>query len=158
MALASATLSTEIQSVGFPASSAAAIIVWADAYDTYVQESTVNGVAMVAPAAAVAAMKSAMGALAATDFAAALQAGCIAYWTAVIAVPAVWPPSILPSVAPPGLGGIAALIQAAGEANIAAENSLEDSSDAIAAAWHPTTLGGTTTLLVATVPTVFPIL
>lgn len=74
-----------------------------------------------------------------------IQQAIVAFWgvvipTAILVWPGVVPP-VLGATPPPGLAGIAAAITAAGLANTASR-SLAASAQVLAAAIHPTQLGG----------------
>jgi len=75
-----------------------------------------------------------------------IQQGIIAFWTTIIPTAiTVWPgvvPPVLAATPPPGLSTIAAAIIAASLGNITSK-SLAASARVIAAAIHPTQLGGT---------------
>jgi hypothetical protein len=88
-----------------------------------------------------------------------IQQGITLFWLTIIPTAiTVWPgvvPPIVAATPPPGLAAIAAAIIAAGLANITS-TSLAQSAQVLAAAIHPTQLGGT--VAVAPPPAIIPIL
>jgi hypothetical protein len=82
-----------------------------------------------------------------TAGAAALTAGVAAYWAA-LNVPGSYGPNIAPTAIPPGLAGLAAALTPVFSANTAGGLTKAAATAALAAAWHPLNLGGTTTLII----------
>ncbi len=125
-----------------------AIAAFVDAWDHYFAGSTVSGAPAVAGSyvTGLSAMRGAMVGMSAPNAAAlAIQNGIIAFWTAILPVPAsIWvPPGLVfvPPVLPPlTLGTIAAALTSVFAANVAASLSLHDACTAIAAVLH--TAGG----------------
>jgi hypothetical protein len=129
----------------------AAIDVFANAFVDYFGGASVLGIpanAGVIGGGPKAALKAAMAGINSIDGAAqAMQDGITAFWTAVLPLAlTVWPgtvgPIIPPAIAPPGLAGIQAAVQAAFDANTAGGLSLADSANAVASAIHGTQAGG----------------
>lgn len=148
MALSQSKLASELLVIAqsHPASEAAAISDFADAFHNYMVESTVAGVPMVASLglAAKALMIAAMTGLN-TASAAAIQAGVLAYWGG-LNVAGVWGPTITPTTPPAGASGLAAALTTVFATNTSGKLDETASTNAIAAAWHPTMLGGLATL------------
>ncbi len=153
MALVEATLSTELQAVVPTLGSGATAL--AQAYANYMAGATAL-TPILAPAlpAAVTAMAGAMtfsaGASAAAG-AAVLAAGVAAFWAAMNAPAASYFASATLVTPPPALAGLAAALAPIMTANAASGVTLEDASDALAAALHTASLGGTATTPVAIV-------
>jgi hypothetical protein len=148
MALTSATLSLELQGItaSLPEGEPAAITAWADAINNYMLTSQVAGVFLIPSFGTTAktAMEGAMIGLMTTG-ATAVQAGVIAYWTA-LNIPGCWGPTIPPTAPPPGLATLAAALNPAFLSNTASALTTPAAQDAIAAVFHPLMLGGVATL------------
>ena len=151
MALSSATLSAELQSLTPTGSEATAIAALSDAFDVYFREATVNGVPLV-PAAispGLAAMQAALvGMNAPGTGAGKLAAGVAAFWTAQLGLAtSLWitaPVILVPHiVAPAALSGLSAALSSVFASNVSGGLSLSDCCDAIAAAIHTACSGAT---------------
>lgn len=148
MALSQSSLAAGLLNIAnaHPANEAAAIQDYADEFHTYMTGSAVLGIPMVAALAlpAKAAMIAAMTGLN-TAGALSIQAGVVAYWNS-LNIPALWGPTIAPTVPPPLLATLAAALVPVFVANVAGELDNVASTNAMAAVWHPLMLGGTATL------------
>jgi hypothetical protein len=94
---------------------------------------------------ALSAMRSALTGLSSGEGSTIIQGAIVAFW-GIIATSAatIWATVPPPTAAtpPPGLGGIGAALAGAFSANVAAEASLVQAANTVAAALHPTQLGG----------------
>jgi len=148
-----ATLSAELQAIVPTFSSGSAAV--AAAYGDYMLGATaLTPIIAAAVPAAVSAMAAAMtftaGATAAAG-AAVLSAGVSAFWAAMVAAPATYF-ALFPIITiPPALAGLTAALTPIMVANAAPGVSLVTASDALAAALHTASTGGTTTTPVAVV-------
>jgi hypothetical protein len=147
MPLTPAALSAELQNMPLVDIDADAVNNMADAFTNYFYDASVAGITCTAGSldAAKAAMVSAMLSGWAANAAAALQAGCLAFWGVVSpAAATIWitVPPVISSTPAPGVAGLAAALAPVFAANVAAELDTVPACDAIAAAWHPTNLGG----------------
>jgi hypothetical protein len=137
-------LKTALLAMALVDDEAAAWSAWADAYRSYFAAAASNGV--TAQAAGLVAAQSAMAAAMTglkTSGAAAVQAGIVAFWGALVPT-AVFPPSTI--ITPPaGLAGIAAQLALIFAANVAASADRDTSIGAIADALHTASSGGTAT-------------
>jgi hypothetical protein len=156
MVLAATTLGDELKSMALFGNESDAISAWAASYREYFEGATANGVtvlsaALVAPEAA---MIGAMTGLS-TGGALSIQAGIVAFWTALALLPAAaWPTSIL-ITPPPLLAGIAAALEPVFLANTTGGLSKDASMSAIATAIHTNSLTGSVTW---PGPSAFPVL
>lgn len=155
------TLATELEAMVPSEDESAAISNLANAFHNYFLESSVLGIpATPTPLeAAKTAMEGALTGLSSTS-SLAIQTGITAYWGAVTPIaPTVWVtvPPIVSATPPPGLTGISAALDAVFPANTTGELNLADASAAIAAAIHPTQLGGIA-VITPPPPTTAPIL
>lgn len=145
MAMLQTTLADELKALALYDNEPDAIQAWADAFAAYFGDAESNAV-IIAPAAipaAKAAMAGAMTGLSMTG-AAALQAGIVAFWGAL--VPATAWPTTTAITPPPGLSGLAAALQVVFDANTIGGLSKDASMTAIAGAIHPiNAVGGTAT-------------
>lgn len=147
MALDELTLAAELLDISEDpsATEAAAVIAFAAAFNVYMLESTVGGNEMVASFGTTA--KDAMAvALVGMNTpgagAAKIQAGVIAYWTA-LAIAGVWDVTLTPTTPPPSLATLAGALTTVFIANIVPPGkTAAESTDALAAVWHPLMLGG----------------
>lgn len=152
MALVQATLASGLQAMTPTDTESVAIDAFADAFESYFAGASVLGIPAGSLAAPKAAMKAAMVGLSAPNgAAAAIAAGVLAFWTTLAPLATtIWAgtigPIIPPAVPPPGLGGIAAAVQAVFTANRAGGASLAAAAASVAAALHPTQLGATVNL------------
>jgi hypothetical protein len=145
MAMLQTTLADELQALGLYDNEPDAIQAWADAFAAYFEDAESNAVIIASAAipAAKAAMVSAMTGLS-TAGAAAIQAGIVAFWGALVPATA-WltTTAITP---PPGLSGLTAALQAVFDANTTGGLSKDASMTAIAGAIHPiNAVGGAAT-------------
>lgn len=150
MPLVSATLGSELANLVPVDNEPDAINNFATAFDNYFQGATVAGIAVTpgTTAPAKSAMVAAMTGLS-TAGAAAIQAGIVAYWTAIVpAAPTVWVtvPVALVAIPPPGLSGIAATLASVFSANATANAPLATAANNVAAALHAAQLGGVVVL------------
>jgi hypothetical protein len=116
---------------------------FADAWETYFKDASVMGAPTVpgSLAGAKSAMIGAMTGLS-TAGAAAISAGITAFWGVVAGASAsIWP-GTLAAIPAPGIGGVAAAITPVFAANTAGKLEIGPAMQAIAAAIHPTQLGG----------------
>lgn len=165
MPLSEATLSSELQAIPLSDNEPDSIDYLTTAFTNYFYDASVAGIPCASGSldAAASAMAGALTGMSAPGAgAASLQAGCLAFWNAVVlAAPTIWvtvPPVIL-AVLPPGVAGLAAALAPVFTANTAGELDVAASCDAIAAAWHVTNIGGTATQqLPPAPPVVVPIL
>lgn len=147
MALDEATLAAELLGISEDPSDteAAAVIAFAAAFNVYMLESTVGGNEMVASFGTTAkdAMALALPGMNASGAAAAkIQAGVIAYWGA-LAVAGVWDVTLTPTTPPTALATLGAALQTVFDANaLPPGKTAAQSTDALAAVWHPLMLGG----------------
>lgn len=146
MALAAATLGTELEAMVPADSEATGINNFATAFENYFSNSTCNGVSVTPGSltACTTALKAAMVGVSSAG-ASKIAAGIVAFWGVVAtSAPSIWvlAPVLVSATPPTEMAGLTAAIQAAGNANIAAESSLEDSALNIANAIHPLMLGG----------------
>jgi hypothetical protein len=143
MTLLQATLASELEAMVPVEAEAQGIDNFSNAFEMYFYDASVLGVpcAPTTLAAAAAALKSAMVGISSTGTA-AIQAGIVAFWGVIAtSTPTIWPGS-LSATPPPGLSGIAAALQTVFTANTAGGLDLAASAAAVAAALHPTQLGG----------------
>lgn len=146
MPLVQATLATELEAMVPVNTEADGINNFATAFENYFTNSVCGGAA-VTPGTltpATTALKGAMvGVL--TTGAASISAGIAAFWGVVAtSAPAIWviAPVLVSATPPPGLGGLAAAVLAAGTANIAGGLDLAAAAASMASAIHPLMLGG----------------
>lgn len=160
MPLSQPTLAAELRNLKPAKLEPTAISNLSTAFTNYFAGATVGGVPAVvltlAPAKA--AMQAALVGMSVPGAAPGkIQAGITAFWGVIAATAAaVWPGTAPPTVSatpPPGLAGIAAAIVAAGAANVAVKD-IGAAAQALAAAIHPTQLGG----IAITPPGTLPIL
>lgn len=149
MTLSQSALADGLETLTPTQSEATGIQRFTDAFRTYFEGATVDGIVavpatLVAPANAMAAAM--VGVSASGAGAAKIQAGIVAFWASVAAAAAtVWPghgPVVISATVPPGLAGLAAALTTVFAANVTARASLADASAAIAAVIHPLQLGG----------------
>lgn len=159
MALLSATLSTQLQNIGFPSTHAAAGQAWADAYEAYAAAAQSPLGAVGSLAAAKATLAAVLGPAFASQTPATVLSGIAngltAFWLT---------PPVVFAGAPPGavtvVGGTAALpaaLSAVFANNIASKASKPAACDAIATALHTFTLTVIVTHPVVPTPVVGPI-
>lgn len=156
MAMLSATLKSELLSLGLYETEAAAISGWAEAFDNYFQDAESNGIPVTPSSTAVAkaAMAAAMTGLS-TAGATALATAITAYWTSLASTPgaifagatAITPPALL--------ANIQTDLETVFAANISGSASKDAAMEAIANALHVDNQGGTATF---PGPAVFPVL
>ena len=159
MPLLVATLKVELVTIAsaHPADEAAAITAWGDALAVYWTGATSNGIPIVGSfvTAGVAAAKAALIGMSADGAGfGKIQAACVAGW-AVMALPAAFGANTA-AIPPTGIAGLTAALQAAGDANVTGDKSIDDSCQALADAWQPLTITGGTATFPG--PAVFPIL
>lgn len=151
MALSSATLSTQLQTMTATGSEATAITRFSAAFSTYFQGSTVNGAALV-PASispGLTALQSALVGMSASGAGAAkISAGVTAFWTAQLSLATgMWitaPVVLVPPIVPPaGLAGLSAALTAVFASNVSSGLSLASACNAVAATIHTACSGGT---------------
>lgn len=146
MAMAAATLSTQIRSMTPTTLEATGIQHFADAWSAYFADSAANGVSYTANAAHKLAMISAMaGASAPSAGAAKIQAGVVAWWGSVVSTFAATYSGSIALAPPPLITGIAALLTPVLAANTADGLSLNSCCDAVANVLHANNLGGIAT-------------
>lgn len=151
MAMLQTTLATELKALALYNDEPSAIQAWADAFANYFQgdgatEGAQSNALYITPAAIPAAKAAMVGAMTglSTAGAAAIQAGIVAFWGAL--VPATAWPTTTAITPPPGLSGLAVALQAVFDANTVGGLSKDDSMTAIAGAIHPiNAVGGTAT-------------
>lgn len=152
MTLSSTTLADELKAMGLFDNEPDAVEEWAEAYKTYMEEATSNlvdimAVALVpAKAAMVAAMSDTeppTGIGLSTSGATAIQAGTLAFWGAII--PSVAWTGVTAITPPVLLSGLATILEGVFTANKNGSLSKNASMNAIAAAIHANSLGGTAT-------------
>jgi hypothetical protein len=149
-------LKDELMNLGFYDDEGEAIESLALAFKNYFLDAASNGIP-VSPVAAdlgEVAMRGALTGLSTTG-AAAIQAGIVAFWGAL--VPAVVFPPALAIIPPPTLAGIAAALTPVFLANTVGKLGKEPSMDAISVVLHANNLGGTAAFL-GPPPLVSPIL
>lgn len=141
MVMAAATLADELKGLDLYDVEIDAINAWADAFATYFEDASTNGVP-IAPLAIVPAKAAMVGALTglSTDAATALQVGIVAFWGAL--VPAVAWPGVLAIVPPVLLSGMGVLLTGVFTANTEGELDKDASMTAIAGVIHTNNLGG----------------
>jgi hypothetical protein len=149
MSLAAADLKTALlaELATLPGTEAAAIEAWAEAFATYFEGATANGVPATPAAlhaAAKTAMKGAMSGLS-TAGATAIQAGVVAFWGALVAAPPTYFTAALALSAAPGLSGLAPALAGVFETNQSSGASQDTALGAIATAIHALQTGGTVT-------------
>lgn len=135
-------------------------------FDDYWRLATVSGVPVSGTTEpGKAAMKAVLTSISATNGApVAIASGITSYWTTMAPLaPSLWVVPgftvLAPITPPPGLSGLQAAILGAFNANVGARAELEQASDVLAAAIHPTQLGATVTLQPTVgAPVVTPIL
>ena len=144
MAMSDSILTGELKVMSLFDNEPDAAAAWANAFDVYFQDAEATAGGPVVPAG-LSACKSAMeGALSGMSApgagAAALQAGILAYWGAIVPATA-WPPAtaITP---PPGLSGLAATLAPVFAANAVPGVTKDQAMDAIAAAIHEVNIVG----------------
>lgn len=148
MPLVSSVLGAELANMAPVDNEPDAINNFAAAWETYFKDAAVLGVPTTpgSLSGAIGSMKGALVGMSATGAGAAkIAAGITAFWSTVAGAAAtIWVTAPPPTGAtpPPGLGGIAAALSAAFAANMAGDLALADAANAVAAAIHPTQLGG----------------
>lgn len=150
MPLIQSTLASGLEAMTPTDSEAIAIQRFADAFASYFAGASVLGIPTIPGTldASKAAMIAAMTGLSSSSAGAgAIASGITAFWTTLLPLAtSVWAgtvgPIVPPAIPPPGLGGIAAALQAAFDANTAAGATLAASAAVVAAAIHTTQLGG----------------
>jgi hypothetical protein len=144
MGLSATDLGDALKAMALYDNETAAIAAWADAYATYFEEASSNGVPInpLALPVAKAAMIGAMTGLS-TAAAVSIQAGALAFWGALVP-PTAWV-SVTVITPPPLLSGLSGALTTVFTANIVGQLSKDASMDAIAAAIHTNSLGGTAT-------------
>lgn len=150
MPLTAAALSTELQNLPLEDNFPDAITNMTNAFTNYFYNASVAGIACTANTliSANSAMLGAMIPLWETDAANALQVGCLAFWGVVApAAASIWVtvPPVISAIPAAGVSGLAAALTPVFSANVAGELEKGPACDAIAAAWHPTNLGGQAT-------------
>jgi hypothetical protein len=149
MPFVQSTLASGIAALVPTPSEGPAIAGLTSAWATYFAGASVAGVPIAAFAAATASFQGALSGMSAPNagtvkIAAAVQA----FWATLAPLgPTLWilAPNVVvpPLVPPPGLGGLAALLQGAFTANNATGVTLAQAADRIAAAMHASNAGGT---------------
>jgi len=158
VALLIATLKSELVSLAssHSADETAAITAWGDALGVYWAGATANGIPIVGSfvTAGVTAAKIELVGMSADGAGfGKIQAACVAGWAAM-ALPGAFTTNTA-AIPPTGITGLAAVLQTAGDTNIAGDKDIDDSCQALADVWQPLTItGGTATFLG---PVVFPI-
>ena len=145
LSLAASTLASQIQMRMVPVNSESmAVMNFAQAYSTYCGDATANNVALSSNAAhqGEAAMIPAMTGLSQPGAAAAaIQAGCIAFWLAIVAnATTAFKAATL--VTPPPCAGIATALQAVFLSNQAGKLDLNHAATQVAQVLHAQTLLG----------------
>lgn len=152
MALIQTTLGSQLANMAAVDNEIDAINNFATAFENYFYGASVAGVPATAGtlATAITALKAAMTGLSTSGNAAtAIQSGIQAFWTTILPLGAtIWivVPAIILVTQPPGLGGISSAVQSAFTSNTSGKLDLTNSANAVAAAIHPTQLGGIATL------------
>ena len=148
MPLSAAALANELEAMVPVGTEAEAIDNFSGAFEGYFADASVAGVptngGSLTPATT--AMKGALVGMSNPGAGAtAIQAGIVAFWGVVATSAAIiWTlaPVLISATPPPGLGLIAAALEAVFTANIEGELSLTDSVTNVANALHPLQLGG----------------
>lgn len=146
--LSQATLSMQLRALTPTNSEAVGIDRFVAAYKAYFAEATVDGVAVTAAALAAAetAMRAALAGINGGGGAAKFQAAIVAWWAAVnTGAGAIWTghsPPVLSVTPPPGLTGLAAVLEPVFAANMTAQAEIDEATDAIATTMHTAHTGG----------------
>lgn len=147
MAMAAATLETELNGLALYDTEAAAITAWAAAFEVYfLDATTATGGSILAAGvtAAKAAMATAMVGLS-TDGAAKIAAGVSAFWGAGVAAPATWWAAATVITPPAALADLETDLGNTFSQNISEEASKATCMQRIAADIHTACTGGTAT-------------
>lgn len=144
MAMSDSTLADELKAMPLFDNEPDAVAAWADAFDVYFQDAEAGAGGPVVPdglSACKSAMEGALSGMSGSGAgAAAIQAGILAYWGAI--VPAVAWATCTGVTPPPGLTGLAAALAPVFLANTAPGVTKEQAFDAIAAAIHAINIVG----------------
>jgi hypothetical protein len=146
-------LKDAMMNIGLYANESEGIDAFAEAWKTYFTDASSNGIPVLA--AALTPAKSAMTAAMTgykTAGATAIQAGIVAWWGSLVAVPASAFTAAILLVPPPAISGIGAALVSVFAANVSGGLGKDAARTAIAAALHGNNLGG-----MATFPGVPPI-
>lgn len=148
MALVSSVLGTELANLTPTDTESVAIDTFAAAWEAYFDGATVAGVPVTVGsyAAALTALRGGLVGVSADGAGPAkIQAAITSFWASVATLaPTMWAIAPPPTGATPpaGLGGIAAALTTVFASNASGDLSLVDAANAVAAAIHPTQLGG----------------
>jgi hypothetical protein len=157
MAMAQATLKTELVNMALFDTEAAAIAAWAEAWTTYYEDAQAGAVAVTVaalrtttPPATSNPRDELISGLAglSTGGASAIQAGLQAFWNIMNEAPAAAAVYFAgaTAVTSPGFAGLPATLQATFDNNRDTQASKSDSYDDIATDLHASNLGGTATI------------
>jgi len=144
--MSQSVLKDELVELGLYDNESDAVSAWAQAFRGYFENAETNSIPIITAGLDVpqSAMAGAMVGLS-TDGAAKIQAGITQWWATLALAPSTYWATATVITPPPGLSGIATVLQAVFSSNISTSASKTDAMNAIAGVLHTNNLGGTAT-------------